>query len=348
MELSIHQFSQLSNCHSIIDEESDLSVSVLGRYWAHSSGGDTFLNTCALVELINPQSKPIVDYRKQHKFPSSFFDRIMLGGISSSEFVSTLANHLHGICGTKGYMEVVLFEGVWMMAVSERNQAHADFLQATRESSPLWLNIFSLLRKSAGDDLAGSTGVPNSFINLTASVINNCVASVSHPPPQPRVSLVKLWADTGFFPALDEVVTKGSLDIYKDDYQLCRWSIPSYSIFHPKRLLKNPGFAGNIVAILRHVKYALDHDRSLLSLLSPHFPRQNLSTCLLQISKTINPNAPTPTDVPSELNCGVWFLLLQRACHVRSQCGRRGCQRKAVAQCASCKLGYCDVECQKL
>jgi hypothetical protein len=56
--LSIHQLSQLSNCHSVVDEESDLSVSVFGRYWAHSSRGDTFLNTYALVELMTPQKAP--------------------------------------------------------------------------------------------------------------------------------------------------------------------------------------------------------------------------------------------------------------------------------------------------
>jgi hypothetical protein len=128
------------------------------------------------------------------------------------------------------------------VALSEHKQVHTDFLQAARESSPLWLNIFSLLRKSADDDPAECTGASNGLINLMASVISNGVADVSQPGPQRRVSLVKLWADTGFFPALDEVVTNGSLDIQKDDYQLCRWSIPSYFIFHSKRLLKGPCF----------------------------------------------------------------------------------------------------------
>jgi hypothetical protein len=222
---------------SIIDEESDLTVMVLSRYWIHSTAaGDAFMNTAALAEMMQPQSKPIIDYRKQHPLPPSFFDRIMLGGTSPGGFVSIVAKHLPGIYGIEGYMEVLLFQSVWLMATKESHEAHTDLLRAIRESSLLWSNLFSLLRRSAEDDQPDYTNVRNGrlmfpiIINLTAFVIDNCAGDLWQPPPESHVSLIKLWITTGFWPALNEALTKGFIAIAEKNYEICR-SSTLFSVF---------------------------------------------------------------------------------------------------------------------
>jgi hypothetical protein len=205
---------------------------ILSRYWVHATaGGDAFINTSALAEMMDPQSKPIINYREQHPLPPSFFNRIMMGGTSPGDFVSTVAKHLPGIYGIEGYMEVVLFKSVWIMAVRESCEAHTDFLRVTRESSLLWSNLFSLLRRSAEDDQPDYTNKRNGLlvfpiiINLAALVIDKSVDDLRQPPPESHVSLIKLWIATGFWPALNEVLTKGFIAIAENDYQICRPSI---------------------------------------------------------------------------------------------------------------------------
>jgi len=218
--------------HSVIDEESDLTVKVLSRYWIHSTTQrDAFINTAALAEMMEPQSKPIIDYRMQHPLPRSFFNRIMLGGTSPGAFVSIVAKHLLPIYGIEGYMEVVLLKSVWAMAIEGSCDAHTDFLRATRESSLLWSNLFILLRKSAEDDQPDYTNKRNGrlvfpiIIKLAAFVIDKCVDDLGQPPPESHVSLIKLWITAGLWPALNEALTKGFIAIAEDDYQICRSSI---------------------------------------------------------------------------------------------------------------------------
>jgi len=217
---------------SIIDEEPDLTVKVLSRYWIRSTTQrDAFINTAALAEMMEPQSKPIINYRKQHPLPPSFFDRIMLGGTSPGDFVSTIAKHLPPIYGIEGYMEVVLFESVWVMATERSCGAHTDLLRATRESSLLWSNLFSLLRRSAEDDQPDYTNKRNSLlvfpiiIKLAAIVIDDCADDLWQPPPESHVSLIKLWIAAGLWLALNEALTKGFIAVAEDDYQVTRLSI---------------------------------------------------------------------------------------------------------------------------
>jgi len=91
---------------SIIDEEPDLTVKVLSRYWIRSTTQrDAFINTAALAEMMEPQSKPIINYRKQHPLPPSFFDRIMLGGTSPA-ILFLLSQTSSPIYGIEGYMKL--------------------------------------------------------------------------------------------------------------------------------------------------------------------------------------------------------------------------------------------------
>jgi hypothetical protein len=128
-------------------------------------------------------------------------------------------------------MEVVLFQSVWIMAAKESHAAHTDFLRATRESSLFWSNLFSLLRRSAEGDQPDYTNKRNgllvfpAIINLAAVIIDNCVDDLRQPPPESHVSLIKLWVATGFWPALNEALTKGFIAVAEQDYQICRSSI---------------------------------------------------------------------------------------------------------------------------
>ena len=216
---------------SIIDEEPDLTVQVLSRYWIRSTTQrDAFINTAALAEMMEPQSKPIINYRKQHPLPQSFFDRIMLGGTSPGDFVSIVAKHLPPIYGIEGYMEIVLFESVLVMATQRSCDAHTDLLRATRESSLLWSNLFSLLRRSAEDDQPDYTNKRNGLlvfpiiIKLTAFVIDNCADDLGQPPPDCHVSFIKLLIAADLWPALNEALTKGFI-VSEKDYQSSRLSI---------------------------------------------------------------------------------------------------------------------------
>jgi len=223
------------------------------------------------------------------------------------------------------------------MAVRESCEAHTDFLRVTRESSLLWSNLFSLLRRSAEDDQPDYTNKRNGLlvfpiiINLAALVIDKSVDDLRQPPPESHVSLIKLWIATGFWPALNEALTKGFIAIAENDYQICR----------------------SVVAIFRHFIYALEHDQSLLPLLSPCFPRQSLFIATCHMSKIVSTELKpklkpvAPSDIPLELDCARWYFELQEACQIPDECSRRGCQHKITAHCSMCKTGYCGVDCQK-
>lgn len=212
---------------------------MLSRYWVYATDPpDAFLNTSTLAEMMDPQSKPIINYRKQHPLPRSFFRRIMEGGTTPSDFVSTVAKHLPRIYGIEGYMEVVLFQSVWKMAIDKMCEAHTAFLSATRESSLLWSNLFALLRRSAADDQPDYTNARNGrlvfpiTINFFAFVIDNAIDDLRLPPPEEHVSLIKLWVANDFWPALNETLTKGFIYVAEDDFQICRSSVLLLSGIH--------------------------------------------------------------------------------------------------------------------
>jgi hypothetical protein len=95
--------------------------------------------------------------------------------------VSTIAKHLPGIYGIEGYMEVAFLQSVWTMATQKSCEAHNDFLRVTHESSLLWTNLFSLLRRSAEDDRPDYTNARNGLLmfpaitKLAALVIDDSV-----------------------------------------------------------------------------------------------------------------------------------------------------------------------------
>src|ERR1700727_2285754 len=81
-------------------------------------------------------------------------------------------------------------------------------------------------------------------------------------------------------------------------------------------------FAGSVVAIFRHFIYALEHDQSLLPLLSPCFPRQSLFIATCHMSKIVSTELKpklkpvAPSDIPLELDCARWYFELQEACQI--------------------------------
>lgn len=201
---------------SVVDEESDLTIAVLSRFWLHAtSEGDKFINASALAELMRPQSKPIREYRTLHPFPLSYFNRIMQGVISLDRFVATSAARLDKLYGIEAYLEVLLFESVWHMASQATGSTlHTEILLETRNSSSLWTNLFSLLLRSVEDDKSDFTDTLNGgivlppIIFLAGAVIADCSKTQNDSLP----AFAKLWARTKMIHALSQCIIKGVLE----------------------------------------------------------------------------------------------------------------------------------------
>lgn len=211
---------------SVVDEESDLTIAVLSRFWLNAtSGGDKFINTSALAELMRPQSKPIRDYRRLHPFPMSYFDRIMRGAISPDTFLATSASRFDGLYGIPAYLEVLLFESVWNMARQAADStSHAKILLETRKSSLLWTSLFALLLRSIEDDKPDSTNALNGrmvlppIIILAGTAVSHCSTTQNDSLP----ALAKLWAKTDMIHALSQCIINGVLDNQENDRWLTR------------------------------------------------------------------------------------------------------------------------------
>ena len=343
---------------SVIDDESDLTIPVLSRYWLHAtSGSDKFMNTSSMAEMMRPQAKSIRDYRALHPFPTTFFHRIMRGVSSSPKaFISTSASRLSGIYGVEAYLEVLLFESAWHMASQGDHQLHTEFLEVTRHSIPLWTNMFALLRRSAEEDQPDNTTnkcngtlVLSPTIFLAGAVTTNC-SKIQGDSQQARLALMHIWARTEIISALSQSITKGVLNNQEHNGWTTRaWLHFFFPIIESKRTYVRfrSSLTGSMNAILQDMSSSLDEDPSLLLSLSPQFPRQDVLATLKRLSTTFNPLNPATGDIPVNQGCWVLFSKLHKACVAPDECTHRGCRQRPTARCTKCKSGYCSIRCQK-
>jgi hypothetical protein len=307
---------------------------------------------------MRPQAKPIREYRALHPFPTNFFDRIMRGVSSSPKaFINTSASRFPGLYGVEAYLEVLLFESAWHMASQGDHPLHTEFLQATRESSPLWTNMFALLRRSAEEDQPDTTTnkcngelVLPVIIFLAGAVTTNC-SKVQGDSQQACLDLIRIWTRTEIISALSQSIIKGVLNEQEHNGWLTRQCFLSNpSVIYSKAThapLLYPS-TGSLNAIFQDIKMSLDKDPSLLPVLSPQFPRQQVLATLKHLSTTFNPNNPTTGDIPVNLGCWQLVSELQKACVTPDECTHRGCRQKPTARCGKCKVVfYCNLPCQK-
>lgn len=316
------------------------------------------MNTSSMAEMMRPQAKPIREYRALHPFPTNFFDRIMRGVSSSPKaFINTSASRFPGLYGVEAYLEVLLFESAWHMASQGDHPLHTEFLQATRESSPLWTNMFALLRRSVEEDQPDTTTHKRNgalvlpvIIFLAGAVTTNC-SKVQGDSQQACLDLIRIWAPTEIMSALSQSIIKGVLNEQEHNGWLTRQCFLSNPSVVYSKALTQPCFTpstGSLNAIFQDIKTSLDKDPSILPVLSPQFPRQQVLATLKRLSTTFNSNNPATGDIPVNLGCWQLFSELHKACVTPDVCTHRGCRQTPTARCGKCKVGfYCSLPCQK-
>jgi len=204
---------------SIIDEEPDLTVKSIEPILIRSTTQrDAFINTAALAEMMEPQSKPIINYRKHTPLPPSFFDRIMLGG-HPGRFVSTIAKHLPRYMALKATWKLCFLKasGLWLQKGAV---AHTLISSGNSRILLLWSNLFSLLRRSAEDDQPDLYQQRNGL--LVFPIIIKLAAIVMTIAPMicataSGVSCIfdKAWIAAGLWLALNEALTKGFIALQR-------------------------------------------------------------------------------------------------------------------------------------
>jgi hypothetical protein len=93
----------------------------------------------------------------------------------------------------------------------------------------------------------------------------------------------------------------------------------------------------------------LQDSPTLVPVLRPQLPRAVWLRTLVDLSSLATDNQLPPVqDVwGPDLPCWQLFRSIEDACILRDDCTRRGCDRKCIAKCKTCKrAGYCGVNCQ--
>ena len=339
--------------HSVIDEDSDLTIPLITRYWVHATEEEEIMQSSIFMLLLIPRRPGPVSppgnslsplYVIAEGEPDTtviILRRVLLNNDAIVEFVHATASHLRRFSGIEAKTVAAIMEKYWSWARANRNDPLcSEFLRVVRTSDLLWRSLFEASSRSMGNRYLGSFhNTPHFYMSNLA----RCLA-VSRDSTPEAVALTELWISTGIFDALEaslaEVLSRGTED---EQVELCSTSCCPWVSW--TNLIRFRIMTANLTRIYVALSFGPEKSPTIKSLIIQQLPRPRTVRLLWDVSKKLSGSVAEKV-APSHV-CRIVVTGLELAYASPSACQRRGCENKPTARCARCKSGYCAVQCQK-
>ncbi|KIM80379.1 hypothetical protein PILCRDRAFT_531388 [Piloderma croceum F 1598] len=216
---------------SVIDEDSDLTIPLITRYWVHATEEEEIMQSSIFMILLIPRRPDPVSLPGNSLSPLyiiaegepdttvTILRRVLLNNDAIVEFVHATASHLRRFSGIEAETVAAIMEKYWSWARANRNDPLCfEFLRVIRTSDLLWRSLFEASSRSMGNRYIGSFhDTPHFYMSNLA----RCLAVNRDSTPE-AVALTELWISTGIFDALEaslvDVLSRGTED---EQVELC-------------------------------------------------------------------------------------------------------------------------------
>ncbi|KDQ14197.1 hypothetical protein BOTBODRAFT_32979 [Botryobasidium botryosum FD-172 SS1] len=325
---------------SVLEDERDITISLLARYWAHSTAAPALNANAKLLNGFmdssdpeNPSDEPA----KPHKAPPSMLDRIVKGvNDSQTQLISKFTSHLSWL-QLDDIFPCVTFLQLCLALIIKLPGTDTPFYRAIRESVPLWKQIFQALQRTSAKldpnipvtDAQGM-GARRALLCLYAYLVhimfNTLYELRLRTLESDMMNLIEVWIHAGLLETLDQAVAEGA------------------KAASGRRLQQLAG-------IMSYVSLTAQSDDVVRTLLIPQVPRPRMLRGFVDWharDKRKNRVDRDP-DHPWAITPWAGLLTLHSTCQIPVLCTRRGCIKRWVANCAKCKgarAKYCGRDCQ--
>jgi hypothetical protein len=316
---------------SVINDESDLTLSLLARYWAHETGeteiGQLFIFFLMLFPRRAIPGGPrsgmvpllvVAAGERDNTLP--FLQRILQNNEFIAEFIQGTASHLRRFRDFEATGVATIIEKLWNWARAfEKDPLCSEFLRVIRTSATLWSGFFEASSRSTDKHITASfENTPHYYMSSLASHLVHCRASSDE-----AKALCALWVSTGVFDAL-EVTVWEALRHGTEDEQV---ELSKY-----------------VSDIFQAISYGPERDFSFMSSLRQQLPRPRTIRRLWDLSLKLS-SCGIQKVAPSHA-ARMTLFAMQQLYFLPAECTRRSCEKKSTARCPHCRLGYCSRDCQ--
>ncbi|KAF9812137.1 hypothetical protein IEO21_06370 [Rhodonia placenta] len=238
---------------SVIDDDADLTISLLTRYLMHATtsddGGDI---TRTLIELVSPGTPVLAAYRETYPAPTNALTRMVRGASSIEQILAKTAVHFATLPPEGAAIMPEFIMHMYLLAKAQQ----PAFIPKFWRSSGLWAHLFATMRKAAKEAPLGALQeFPwDSFFLPVLGVAGDIFSDCWENDRSETYSLLALWVRTDFFGAIDAALPRCVTHV-RVTRQLCR--------------------------ILAHVHGMLE-DSSVIELLRPELPRPRALRALVE------------------------------------------------------------------
>jgi len=317
---------------SVIDDESDLTISLMTRHWVHATGEDEMNQLFIFLRMLiprrpapGPEDPTLLSlYLVREGEPDNtvaVLRRILQSNDFIAEFIEATASQLRRFRGLEANIVMSFLDKLWNWARAFRQDPLcSEFLSVIRTSAPFWSSLFDASSRSTRDSQTDSFHhTPHYYMSILAFQLICSRDSSSH-----AIALTDLWISTGVFDALEvslgEVLRRGTDD---EQVDLC----------------------SHLARIYYGISYGPQDQPWLASLLRQQLPRPRTVRRLWDIS--LNLSGKEIRKVATSHVCRMAVVAMEACFILPNACKRRGCEKTSTARCVRCRLDYCGIECQK-
>lgn len=316
---------------SVIEDESDLTIPLITRYWTHATGeGEIVQSSLFLLMIVprlmdpgSPKTINLYDITADEIDTTvTILRRILRNEDTIAAFVEAIPSHLQRFRDFEATIVLDILGKFWSWARATRKDPLCSiFLKSIRTSVPLWRSLFEASLRPANKRTTASFACTPHFhiCTLAFHLVQSRDSSTE------AMALTELWVSTGVFDALEvsigEVLRHGTEE---EQVELC----------------------GNLAYIYHGISYGPEGNPSLTSLMRQQLPRPRTIRRLWDISLKLSGTGITK--VASSHAARVMVMSLEALFNTPNTCARRGCGERSTARCARCRsVSYCNIDCQK-
>jgi hypothetical protein len=335
---------------SVIDDDSDLTIALITRYWIHATGEEEIVQLFIFLMMLVPR-RPVPGL--PNRLPLYFvaegepdttvtiLRRILRSNNTIAEFLRATGSHLRRFRGFEAMNVAAILEKLWSWAQAFRyDSLCSEFLRVIRTSAPLWSSLFEASSRCTGKHHSGSfADTPHFYVGKLAAHL-----VLSRDSSSEAMALTELMVSTGVFNALEASLGEALLYGTEDEQiELC--SASSRTQMSSDIYLEFIIFVEDLARIYYGISYGPPRSPSFKSLMHQQLPRPRTIGLLWDISRKFS-GSDIKRIAPSHA-CRVAVMALEMLFSRLNTCKRRGCEETSTARCTRCRLEYCGITCQK-